>query len=172
MKTLTCMFTMILAVSAAQAQYMLGPNVFGSGGLLMTDSVQYTLHGTLGQATVGSSAGASNWLNAGFWYSAKSIATDVQKDDGTIPKVFALYPNYPNPFNPSTTIQYDLPQGSPVRLVVYDNLGRVVRTLVEANQPPGRHRVIFDAQGLSSGMYYYKIVAGEFVSVKKLLLLK
>ncbi len=89
-----------------------------------------------------------------------------------IPLEFSLSQNYPNPFNPATTIEYDLPKEAPVQLMVYDNLGRMVRTLIEANQPAGYYKVVFDAQGLSSGMYYYRIQAGDFVKVKKLTLLK
>ncbi|HLE31543.1 MAG TPA: T9SS type A sorting domain-containing protein, partial [Bacteroidota bacterium] len=78
----------------------------------------------------------------------------------------------PNPFNPTTTIEYELPLEVKVNLVIYDNLGRQVRTLVENVQPAGYYKAVFDAQGLSSGMYYYRIVAGDFVKVKKLLFVK
>jgi hypothetical protein len=88
------------------------------------------------------------------------------------PDAFAMLNNYPNPFNAATTIKYELPKEADVKLIVYDNLGRQVRELVNARQKPGYYTVDFNAQGLSSGMYYYRIVAGSFVKVKKLLLLK
>jgi len=89
-----------------------------------------------------------------------------------IPKEFALEQNYPNPFNPTTTIEYAVARAEQVTLTVYDNLGRQVRELVNARQEPGYYTVYFNAERLSSGMYYYRIVAGDFVRVKKLLLLK
>jgi hypothetical protein len=88
------------------------------------------------------------------------------------PTEFSLAQNYPNPFNPNTTIEYDLPKEVSVRLTVYDNLGREVRTLVSAVQQPGYYKVVFDAHALSSGVYYYRLHAGDFVKVRKLLLMK
>jgi hypothetical protein len=89
-----------------------------------------------------------------------------------VPTEFSLSQNYPNPFNPTTTIEYDLPQEVKVDLIVYDNLGQEVKTLADAVQPAGYYKVVFDAKGLSSGMYYYRIRAGDFVKVKKLLFIK
>jgi len=89
-----------------------------------------------------------------------------------VPKEFTLEQNYPNPFNPTTTIEYAVASEEQVTLTVYDNLGRQVRELVNARQEPGYYTVYFNAERLSSGMYYYRIVAGDFVRVKKLLLLK
>jgi len=97
--------------------------------------------------------------------------TAVEKSDG-LPTAFALHQNYPNPFNPSTTIQYDLPKSGMVRLSVYDVLGREVRILVDEYQDVGRYTVRFDASNLSSGVYFYRLIAGEFVAVKKFQLLK
>jgi hypothetical protein len=85
---------------------------------------------------------------------------------------FVLRQNYPNPFNPSTTIMYDLPKDSRVSLKVFDILGREVTTLVNEDQKAGRRSVEWNAIRLSSGVYFYRLEAGNFVSVKKLLLLK
>ncbi len=96
----------------------------------------------------------------------------------TRPAVFALANNYPNPFNPATTIQYALPQASDVALTVYNVLGQPVRTLVAEHQNAGRYVVEWDAtndsgHSLSSGMYFYRLQAGgEFLEVKKMLLLR
>jgi len=89
-----------------------------------------------------------------------------------IPKTFALRQNYPNPFNPSTTIQYDLPTNKMVSLRVYDLLGREVVTLVEKRQEAGSYQVVFDAVNLPSGIYFYRLTAGDFVSSRKMLLIK
>ena len=91
---------------------------------------------------------------------------------GALPSSVALHQNYPNPFNPVTTIAYEIPQGAHVRLVVYDNLGREVRVLAEAQQPAGRYTVSFDASGLGSGVYFYRLQAGDIVQTRKLVVLK
>ncbi|MBI1805223.1 MAG: T9SS type A sorting domain-containing protein, partial [Ignavibacteriae bacterium] len=85
---------------------------------------------------------------------------------------FALNANYPNPFNPSTLISYNLPEESNAHLVVYNLLGQQVATLVDGLQSAGEHSVTFDASGLSSGLYYYKLEAGKNVQVNKMMLLK
>ena len=95
----------------------------------------------------------------------------------TRPQVFALADNYPNPFNPETTIKYELPAAAQVRLEVFNVVGQVVRTLVAEPQSAGRYVVQWDAtndnqQSLSSGVYFYRIHAGDFLKVKKMLLLK
>lgn len=91
---------------------------------------------------------------------------------GALPSSVALHQNYPNPFNPATTIAYDLPHPAYVRLVVYDNLGREVRVLAESQQPAGRYTVFFDATGLGSGVYFFRLQAGETVRTRKLVVLK
>ena len=96
----------------------------------------------------------------------------------TLPTAFALADNFPNPFNPATTIQYALPQAADVELTVYNLVGQPVRTLVAEHQSAGRYAVEWDAtndsgHSLSSGMYFYRLQAGEeFLEVKKMLLLK
>ncbi len=89
-----------------------------------------------------------------------------------IPQTFTLHQNYPNPFNPSTTIRYGLPNTSQVSVVVYNTLGQHVAQLVNEQQQAGYHDVVFRGDGLASGVYFYRIQAGDFVASKKLLLLK
>ncbi|MRR08457.1 MAG: T9SS type A sorting domain-containing protein, partial [Deltaproteobacteria bacterium] len=88
------------------------------------------------------------------------------------PNMFLLSQNYPNPFNPSTNIKYELPKSSDVKLSVYDMLGREVSVLVNERSEAGFHEVMFDASGLSSGVYLYRLTAGGFVQSRKLLLLR
>ncbi len=83
--------------------------------------------------------------------------TTALSHDGTKPTRFALWSNYPNPFNPSTQIKYSLGQNCKVRLVVYDLRGKVVKTLVDASQRAGDHTITFDARNLPSGIYFYRI---------------
>ncbi|HXX62320.1 MAG TPA: T9SS type A sorting domain-containing protein [Bacteroidota bacterium] len=84
----------------------------------------------------------------------------------------ALYQNYPNPFNPSTTIQYALPQRSHVSLSVYNTLGQLIATLANGVEQPGYHRVEFNANGLASGVYFYRLQAGAYVATKKLVFVR
>ncbi len=97
--------------------------------------------------------------------------TDVQ-EPGRLPSVFRLEQNYPNPFNPSTRIGYDIPKNTFVTLDVYDILGRKIVALVNHNQNAGHHSVSFNAGALPSGIYFYKLQAGNFSSVNKLILMK
>ena len=88
------------------------------------------------------------------------------------PVSFNLSQNYPNPFNPTTTISYSIPNESQVNLKIYDVMGSEVAVLVNGRQQTGTYDVKFDAASLASGTYFYKLTAGEFVSVKKMVLLK
>ena len=100
------------------------------------------------------------------------VVTGVEIKTNEIPVRFGLSQNYPNPFNPSTTIQYSIPQRSNVSLRVYDILGNEVATIVDEYKSAGSYEVTFDAIGLSSGFYFYKLRAGSFVETKKMILLK
>ncbi len=101
---------------------------------------------------------------------------DIKKGSVTetkqIPKEYNLSNAYPNPFNPTTKIRYSIPQDGFVKIIVYDILGREVVTLVNEYKPAGEYEVEFTAKGLSSGMYFYKIESGNFMAVKKMLLVK
>jgi photosystem II stability/assembly factor-like uncharacterized protein len=85
---------------------------------------------------------------------------------------FKLYQNYPNPFNPSTVIGYQLPVGGDVTLKVFDLLGREVATLVDENKPAGSYEINFESSSLSSGIYFYRLKAGNKIQSKKMILLK
>jgi Secretion system C-terminal sorting domain len=104
--------------------------------------------------------------------SLADIGGNTSVEDGEIPQTFALHGNYPNPFNPATTIRYDIASADQVSLEVYDLLGRRVSTLVNTQQAPGRYVVSFDARSLASGVYIYRLQAGTRVFTKTMLLLK
>ncbi|MCH7974393.1 MAG: T9SS type A sorting domain-containing protein, partial [Bacteroidetes bacterium] len=89
-----------------------------------------------------------------------------------IPTEFNLIQNFPNPFNPSTTIYYGLPEESSVKITIYDVLGNEVMVYSEDNQEAGYHSVEFDATVLPSGIYFYQLQAGSFVEIKKMVLLR
>jgi len=106
------------------------------------------------------------------------VQTDSAVDDGDLrPNKFSLYQNYPNPFNPVTRINYDLPIQGNVTITIHDILGRQIKTLVNQVQPAGHRSVIWNATNdydkpVGAGVYLYRISAGDFHSVKKMVLLK
>jgi len=109
----------------------------------------------------------------GVWRRPLSeMITSVDPGVRMVPDEFALSQNYPNPFNPSTTIRYELPHASRVSLKVYNTLGQEVATLVNETKSAGVYTVQFDAANLASGVYFYRLQAGDFVEVMKLVLLR
>jgi len=105
-------------------------------------------------------------------FTFRASSTGTEELASNLPKEYALHQNYPNPFNPSTTIGFDVPQRSFVKLVVYDLLGREVKTLVDEEKTPGRYEVKLDATGLTSGVYFYRIVAENFTQVREMMVIK
>lgn len=102
---------------------------------------------------------------------AKGTATGAEPVGGVTPE-FGLAQNYPNPFNPSTTIRYSLPHRSRVLLTVFSTLSQQIIVLQDGEQDGGAHEVVFDARNLSSGVYFYRMQAGNFVQTRKLLLVR
>lgn len=108
----------------------------------------------------------------------EGTTTAVDKADNVYPDSYSLEQNYPNPFNPSTRIRYTISNGilseakNLVTLKVYDVLGEEVATLVNEEQPAGIYEIEFKVSGLTSGFYFYKLQAGEFVETRKMVLLK
>ena len=92
--------------------------------------------------------------------------------DAVMPISFALHQNYPNPFNPETSIRFDLVENSLVNLTIYNVAGQEVANLVNGNMTAGSHTVNFDGANLTSGVYLYRLTAGEFTSTMKMVLMK
>ena len=135
-----------------------------------------TLHlsGTLALPVVGTMQGGNYTLEAGFWFvDLASQPTPIEVDPSAeVPDRVYLDGNYPNPFNPQTTISYGVPQAGPVRLTVYDALGREVAVLVDREQAAGRYHVLFEAGDRPSGAYFYRLEAGTTARTGTMLLLK
>ncbi|MFN0158456.1 MAG: carbohydrate binding domain-containing protein [Bacteroidota bacterium] len=117
------------------------------------------------------------YAHAGDWYEfygvqLAKVVTKGSDEQVLIPDALALQQNYPNPFNPTTVISYDLPVALQVSLRVYDLLGKEVATLVDGIQDAGFKSVEFDASTLASGVYFYRLQTGEFISVKKMIVTK
>ncbi|MBC8484728.1 MAG: SBBP repeat-containing protein [Bacteroidetes bacterium] len=89
-----------------------------------------------------------------------------------VPDNYALYQNYPNPFNPTTNVKFDIPKSSHTKLIIYDILGKEVTTLVNEKLGAGNYEVDWNGSGYTSGVYFYKLEVGDFVNVKKMLLIK
>ena len=118
-------------------------------------------------------AGATVWIRPVYSGKVFGLITSANdKKPNKTPKAFALYQNYPNPFNSTTTIRFDLPKRSFVRITVFDVTGRRVRTLLQKALKAGDYSVPFDAKFLSSGLYIYRIEAGKYVQVRKLIVMK
>ncbi|HSG27814.1 MAG TPA: T9SS type A sorting domain-containing protein, partial [Candidatus Krumholzibacterium sp.] len=96
----------------------------------------------------------------------------VAESKDPVPAAFALYPNYPNPFNPETAIRYDLPGGYDVTLSVYNTIGERVAFLTEGFRGPGSHIIRWDASGLPTGVYFYQLRAGPYTDIRKMVLLR
>lgn len=117
-------------------------------------------------------------INAGHksplvWDSASvNISVTGIGENSLNPTVLKLYDNYPNPFNPSTSIRYSIPEGSFTSIKIYNSLGREVANLVNETKTAGTYEVEFNALNLSSGIYYYTLQAGSFSETKKMILMK
>jgi len=108
----------------------------------------------------------------GIGYSLNGPVLSIDGEGSAIPEEYSLEQNYPNPFNPVTKIKFVIPEESFVELKIYNVLGKEVRTLINDERPAGYYEVNFDAQGLPSGVYLYKMKAGSFSDTKKMILLK
>ncbi len=98
--------------------------------------------------------------------------TGIRREPVTVPQTYSLDQNYPNPFNPTTTIRYSIPNSSMVTLTIYNILGQEIATLVHQRQGAGTYTATFQASRFASGVYFYRLTAGSFTSVKKMLMLK
>jgi hypothetical protein len=127
-----------------------------------------------GQPVVGLARAGNGMVTSGFLADSLSwsLVTGVDGPGAyDLPLTFELRQNYPNPFNPTTVVSWQLPVSSHVRLVIYDLLGREVATLVNEVRAPGAYHITWNAAGLASGVYLYRLTAGSFSETKKMLLL-
>ncbi len=109
------------------------------------------------------------------WASVSCVGAVVvgnHNNQGTVPSEYSLAQNFPNPFNPSTNIKFELPISGHVKLTVFDLTGREISVLINESRQAGVYNVDFDASLFASGIYFYKLVAGDFTDTKKMLLIK
>ncbi|NLP09074.1 hypothetical protein GX408_01630 [bacterium] len=139
-------------------------HVMASGGTLTAAGNGIRLHGTYGQSAAQATEGPGLTVHAGFWCSVDLITSVPSDARPFMPALFKLEQNFPNPFNPMTTLGYHLPCQAQVRLQIYNLLGQCVRNLVQGVQKAGYHRVVWDSRddfgrATGSGCYLYRIVA-------------
>jgi hypothetical protein len=99
-------------------------------------------------------------------------ATGVGHTTETVPNAFTLQQNFPNPFNPTTVVDYQVPVPGESKLVVYDMLGREVAVLMDEKKMPGKYSVTWNANGMASGVYFCRMTSGQFVSTRKMILMR
>ncbi len=183
MKTMSGLFLGMLAmllmwgVSPAQAQKTAAEvdgtamhrSVDGSSGTLLRSGA-YTMISVVGQPVAGTVASGTI---GPLQQRAKAAQQRASLNEAAaVPSAYALAANYPNPFNPQTTIQVAVPEAGRVELVVYDVLGREVARLIDGEMAAGRHEVVFDGRGLASGVYVYRMAAGSFEQHRTMMLVK
>jgi len=143
-----------------------------SGGLLLNT---YIIRGLNFRTTPDSTlfaSGANTAIPGQGVFVYTFVPVGIRGNNSEIPKDFVLYPNYPNPFNPSTVIAFDIPRESFVTIKVYDISGKEVSTVVNETRKAGTYNVTFNGSSLSSGIYFYKITAGDFTATQKMALVK
>jgi hypothetical protein len=98
--------------------------------------------------------------------------SDLKENPLNVPAEFKLFENYPNPFNPSTTFRYSIPTQSKVIIKVYDVIGNEIETLMDEQKSVGTYELTWNAENLPSGVYFYQLKAGDYISTKKMVLLR
>lgn len=134
--------------------------------LTSTQAAEYTIANIFAKSS--NPAFSYDWFPPG-------IPTGIDDDEYgklLVPDNYKLHQNFPNPFNPNTTIRFQLPKNGKVKLIIYNTLGQVVKTLLNENFTAGYHHVVFDASSFASGVYFYRIDANEYCEVKKMILMK
>lgn len=156
------------------------PDSTGKSGVTQTVKYHYDEAGRLTSVTY------NDEVTIGYTYdragnitaiTSQPTATAVEGEPNGVPRIFALHANYPNPFNPTTAIQYDLPKRSRVLLEVFDIQGRKIGTLLDEEQSAGYHTVEWGAEtepgsGVASGVYLLRMKAGTFVATQRMVLMK
>ena len=141
-----------------------------AGAAIEVNSTRIVFWG-FGWEAIGNSVARDQAMDIVLSYLDNAV-TGIANEVANRPHQFTLHQNFPNPFNPTTTVSYHLAQSSDISLVVYNLNGQKVATLVRGLQNAGEHRVLFDAGNLSSGVYFYKLSAGSYSEIKKMILMK
>jgi hypothetical protein len=162
---------LLLAATGAAQNMQVQTFSFGTG-FSVSSASNTQLRATVGEAVVGITKGSTFAIGSGFLVdSLVGRMTTKVIDLGTIPRVYALMQNFPNPFNPTTTIRYEVPKAGKISLKIFNTLGQLVATLADEHKETGYYQVLWNAN-VASGIYFYRLQAGEFVGTKKMILLR
>jgi hypothetical protein len=157
------------------AQVVHGITVLGDSSFSKTTTKQLGEHAVLGEYILVAYAGTypdEVMDSSSATYTRTSLGKGSLTEGNDIPIEFELSDNYPNPFNPSTTIRYALPEKARVKLEVFNMLGQSVAVLVDGEQAAGYHSAVFEGSGPASGVYVYRLTSDSFVQSKRLILLR
>ena len=161
----------ILIQSNLNAQLQVPISVFSNGGSSISGG-NYQINGTLGQSLIGSVGSSNNMNLIGFWYTTEGFVTDIQEEQNPLPTEYFLSQNYPNPFNPATKIKYGVKERNNIKIAIFNTIGEEVKILANELKEPGSYEIEFNASSLPSGVYFYRLQAGDFVQTRKMILLK
>ena len=169
--------SLFLFISFAFTQTQLGDDIDGeAAGDRSGDGDAVSMNSAGDRVAIGAYGNDDTGADAGHVrvYQLNPLNTNQEE---LLPIQYALHQNYPNPFNPITTLRYELPENSRVNIIIYDMLGRQVKTLINQTQDAGYRSIIWDATNdygkpVSAGIYLYQIQAGEYLQTKKMVLLK
>ena len=146
--------------------------VYGNDGNHFNDSINMLLNTAVSLDMANALYYASDHLPVLVTLKFNKVVNVEKEKINNIAKGFYLYQNYPNPFNPSTNIKYEIPQNSMVKISVFDLLGKEIETLINEEQPSGKYELIYNAGNLPSGIYFYCLRSGNYIAVKKMILLR
>lgn len=153
----------------SQNQIPYGVISTGAGKVSGTTNI---INFTIGEAFIGKTSSSNNIASMGFWnIYQQDVLTSVEGEE-TLPIEYKLEQNYPNPFNPSTIIKYAVAERSYVVINIYNIAGEEIVTLVNEEKDRGWYEIKFNPNGLASGIYLCRMQAGNYVSIKKMMLLK
>jgi len=148
-------------------------SVIAGGGARMANTSDQYLHGTVGQTIAKRVVGTSNTLRGGFWPTMRAtLFAPIGDEQVTLPNKIEFHAAYPNPFNPSTSLNFSLPQVSEVSLKLFDITGRYVATLANGKYNAGSHSVNWNAKSFASGTYFARLQTGGYSHTQKLHLIK
>jgi|WetSurMetagenome_2_1015567.scaffolds.fasta_scaffold12684_2 hypothetical protein len=165
-----CLFLCFLS-GILIAQNQISISVLNNGGEMQSNA-NHLLVGTVGQAGVDIVTTTNYQVHSGFWYQYYQEVVVSVEDEDILPIEYKLEQNYPNPFNPSTVIKFAVPEKSSVLIKIYDILGSEINTLVNEELDAGWYQKNFNGSGYASGLFIYRMQAGNYISTKKMLLVK
>lgn len=166
MKTLIFLIFILAFIAPAQ---QIKNSVFTNGAGVSNNS-GFIVNSNISQNFIGLSSNSSIVVGSGFFYGVNYILS-VETEEG-LPTEYRLYQNFPNPFNPSTTIKFSIPEPNQVILKIYDIVGSEVTTLLNQQMETGNYSITFNSPQLASGIYFYRMISGNFITVKKMMMLK